>query len=133
MYRNEKCLTSEGMDILLWAAQNGAFLSSPEHKEFETICQLVASGHLFYGQAMNNLDSGTAYYSITKKGFAVLQCNFLWNVYDETNAHQHVIEHINECRLDCHQSCLQEKKAGTSEQIKITNEETSENNSITKV
>lgn len=127
MHGNEKCLTSEEIHLLLWAAQNGAFLSSPEHNEFEIICQLVESGHLFHSQPINSIDAASTYYSITKKGFAVLQCNFLWNVYDETSAHQHVVAHVNECKLDCHQSCLQEKKVSVNNQLKISNKETSGN------
>jgi len=133
MHGNEKCLTSEEMDLLLWAAQNGAFLSSPEHQEFEIICQLVESGHLFHGQPMNSVDAAATHYSITKKGFAVLQCNFLWNVYDETSAHQHVVAHVNECRLDCNQACLHDKKMHINNTIKISSQITNNNGEPVKV
>lgn len=110
MQVSDKCLTSKQMDLLLWAAQNGAFLSSPEHQDFEMICQLVESGHLFQGQPINCNAPATTHYSLTKKGFSVLQCNFLWNVYDEASAYQQVIAHVNECKVDCKQTCLREKK-----------------------
>lgn len=133
MHGNEKCLSSEEMDLLLWAAQNGAFLSSPEHTEFEIICQLVTSGHLFHGQTISSIDAAATHYSITKKGFAVLQCNFLWNVYDETSAYQHVVAHVNECRLDCNQTCLRDRKVSIDNTIKISSQKTNTNGNPVKM
>lgn len=132
MHGNEKCLTTEEMDLLLWAAQNGAFLSAPERDEFETLCQLVDSGHMFHNQPISNSIAAATYYSITKKGFAVLQCNFLWNVYDETNAYQHVVAHVNECRLDCNQACLHERKVSINNTINITSHETNKQDTSKK-
>lgn len=117
---HEKCLSREAKDLLLWVAQNGAFLSDAQHEEFKTVCQLVDSGHLFHGLSINNdSPTGAAYYSITKKGFTALQCNFLWDVYDEDKAHPHVVAHVNESRLECHQQCLHESKTNSGEPIKI--------------
>lgn len=122
MQGKEKCLTIEDKDLLLWVAQNGSFSANSEHGDFEAICKLVASGHLFKGQPLNNEDKSSieeSYYSITKKGFSVLKCNFLWETYHETDAHPHVVAHVNGSKLDCEQSCLLERKQISGEVIKV--------------
>jgi hypothetical protein len=134
MHEQEKCLSNEAKDLLLWAAQNGAFLSDASQEDFKTLCQLVDSGHLFKGHPLNDStedlsrvavsdSTSEAYYSITKKGFAILQCNFLWNVYDEASAHPIVVAHVNECKVECDQNCLHHHKQLVSEPIKIFKKE----------
>lgn len=133
MLDEEKCLSSEDKDLLLWASENGAFLSSPSHEDFKTVCRLVDSGHLFKGQPLNNgtedpsslaISDSTSksYYSITEKGFTVLQCNFLWEVHDKASAHPIVVAHVNECKVDCDQNCLLSHKEMASQPIKIFKE-----------
>ncbi len=120
MQENEKCLSRDAMDLLLWAAKNGAFSLDSSLKDAEIIGHLVDSGHLFHGQSIDEGDVASSYYSITKKGFSVLQCNFLWDVYDEGAAHPIVISHVNEAHLDCEQTCLRhEIKASDVTPVKI--------------
>lgn len=120
MQESEKCLSRDAMDLLLWAAKNGAFPLESSPQDIEMIGHLVDSGHLFHGQSINEGDDASSYYSITKKGFSVLQCNFLWDVYDESAAHPHVLSHVNEAHVDCDQTCLRhEVKANDSVPIKI--------------
>ena len=122
MQGKEKCLSIEEKDLLLWVAQNGAFLSNAKQHDYVTICKLVASGHLFHGQSFNANDdacSEEAYFSLTKKGFSVLECNFLWETYCATNAHPHVVAHVNGSKLECEQTCLHKRKQISGELIKI--------------
>ncbi len=119
MSENEKCLSNESIEILFRIAEKGGALSYSRQDDFKVISSLVDSGHIFQGQLLND-SLGSISYSITKKGFLALQCNLLWNTYADVNAHQHVMAHINQSKLDCHQGCLLRKNTLVKEPIKMS-------------
>jgi len=103
-----KCLCNERIEILLYAAEAGAYISGPGREEFEALCSLVETGHMYRGEALTEHPE-LAYYSITKKGGSVLVCNSLKDIYDKTSLYPHLVAHIKTSKLDCAQVCLPEK------------------------
>jgi len=103
-----KCLSDEQIEVLLYAAGKGAFISGPGLKEYETVCSLVETCHLYRGE--DQADRPVfAYYSITKKGHSALVCNSMKDIYSQTSLHPHLVSHVKKTKLDCSQACLPEK------------------------
>lgn len=103
-----KCLCNEQIEVLLYAAEKGAFISGLGREEFETLCSLVETGHMYRGDALTDYPE-SAYYSITQKGHSALVCNSIKDLYDKTSLYPHLAAHIKTSRLDCSQVCMPEK------------------------
>jgi hypothetical protein len=105
MNKHEKCLSNDSLELLFQIAERGAVLDFSRQEDIKIISSLVESGHIFQGKLLNNSPSSNSCI-ITKKGYSTLQCNLLWNTFDEVNAHQQVIVHVNDSKLNCSQKCL---------------------------
>jgi len=114
MHQNLKCLSNEIMEILLLIAEKGEALSFSRRDDLELISELVNLELVFQGGVLSTSPS-SIYYRITKNGFLTLQCNLLWNTYDEVNASQKVVDHINCFDLECQQGCLEKNVNSISE------------------
>jgi hypothetical protein len=112
MSKHEKCLSNESLELLFQIAEKGATLHFSRHDDIKIISGLVESGYISKGKLFNDgSSSSSSACSITKKGFFILQCNLLWNTFDEVNAHQQVVAHVNDSRFNCSKGCLRGSNA----------------------
>lgn len=103
-----KCLSDEQLEVLLYAANNGSFISGPGQEEFEAVCSLVLTGQLHRGEAPSGLVD-CAYFSLTKKGHTEMVCNSMKDIYSKETLRSNLVAHIKTAELDCSQVCLAEK------------------------
>ena len=107
MSKHEKCLSNESLEILFQIAEKATALPFARQDDIQVISSLVESGYISQGKLLNDSPSSNSC-NITEKGFLALQCNLLWNTFDEANAHQKVMANVNNSSFNCSKGCLRQ-------------------------
>jgi hypothetical protein len=110
MSKHEKCLSNESLELLFQIAEKAMVLPFSRQNDIKIISSLVESGYISQVKLLDD-SSNSSSCNITKKGFLTLQCNLLWNTFDEVNAHQQVMAHVNDSRFNCSKGCLRGSNA----------------------